>query len=137
MDISRPSQGSNGIYIPLQEQSFSNPNVQNQFIPQGGCQVPQPHQQIIVNQPIQPQVIYIDTANMKTSPCNMTCPFCKNQITTQVKKTFNWYNCIFCLWAGICCWAGIQFCKSKDLNCNDSEHFCPYCRNKIADYSSC
>ena len=136
MDISGPRQGSNGIYIPLQEQSF-NSNPQNQYIQSGGYQFPQQPQPIIVNQSIQPKVLYIDTGNLKSSPVNMVCPFCKNQIATQVKKSFNWFNCIFCLWAGICCWAGMQFCRNKELNCNDSEHFCPTCRNKIGDYSSC
>ena len=134
MDISIQRQGSNGIYIPLQEQSFSNPNRQNQYIQQGGYQAPQ---QIIVNQQINPQIIYIDTSNLRNAPCAMACPFCKNQITTEVKKSWNWLNCIFCLWAGVFCWAGFQYCRNKELNCYDSEHYCSVCHNKIGDYSSC
>ena len=134
MDFSSQRQGLNGVYIPLQEQSFSNPNIQNQYYQQGAYQSPQ---QLIVNQQINPQIIYIDSSNLKTSPCSMACPFCKSQISTQVKKSFNWFNCIFCLWAGICCWAGLQYCKNKEINCYDSEHFCPVCHSKIGDYSSC
>ena len=136
MDISSQGPNSNGIYIPLQEQSFSNSNRQNQYYQPGAYQVPQ-QQQIIANQPIHPQVIYIDSSKFNNSPCPMTCPFCKNQISTEVKKSWNFYNCFFCLWAGICCWIGMQFCRNKEINCYDSEHFCPICKNKIGDYSSC
>ena len=132
MDISSQKQGQTGFYIPLQEQSFSH-NQYNQYNQQGN-QAPQP---IIVNQPIHPKVIYIDSSKLKNSPCLMSCPFCKSQISTNVKKSFNWINCVFCLWAGACCWAGMQLCRNKELNCYDSEHYCPVCRNKIGDYSSC
>ena len=135
MDIS--AQGSSGVYIPLQEQTFSNQNRQNIYNQQRIYQPPQQAPQIIVNQPINPQVIYIDTSKLRNSPFSMTCPYCKGQISTEVKKSWNWFNCVFCLWAGFCCWAGMQFCRNKELNCYDSEHFCPTCHNKIGDYSSC
>ena len=136
MDISAQGPSSNGIYIPLQDQSFSDSNRQNQYYQQG-YQAPQQPQQIIVNQPISPKVIYIDSSNFRNSPCSMNCPFCKNQISTEVKKHWNWLNCFFCCWAGIFCWASMQFCRNKEFNCYDSEHFCPVCHNKIGDYSSC
>ena len=140
MDMSVQRQGSNGIFIPLQEQSTdSSRNMlspQNQYYqPNPILQAPQ--QQIIVNQPIHPKVIYIDASNLKTSPNMMGCPYCKSQITTEVRKKWNLFSCIFCLWAGLCCWAGMQFCRDKEINCYDAEHFCPVCHNKIGDYSSC
>ena len=137
MDINQ-RQGPNGIYIPLQEQNNSNQNiaVPNPYLQPAAFQSPYNPQQVISNQPI-PQVIYIDTSKLGTSPSFFSCPFCKNQITTEVKKKFNWFSCVFCWWAGLCCWAGLQFCRNKELNCNDAEHFCPICRNKIGDYSSC
>ena len=136
MDI---RQNQNGIYIPLQEQSFANSNPQNQYnqsIPSQIPPQPQP-QQIIANQPLNPQVIYIDSSKFNNSPCSMVCPFCRNQIATEVKKSWNWFNCIFCLWAGVFCYIGMQFCRNKEISCYDSEHFCPVCKNKIGDYSSC
>ena len=136
MDI---RQNQNGIYIPLQEQSFGNSNPQNQnnqSIPSQIPPQPQP-QQIIANQPLNPQVIYIDSSKFNNSPCSMVCPFCRNQIATEVKKRWNWFNCIFCLWAGAFCYIAMQFCRNKEINCYDSEHFCPVCKNKIGDYSSC
>ena len=130
MDIQRQV---NGIYIPLQEQSQS---TENRYQPQHPQQ-PQQQQQIIVNQPIVPRVIYVDSSKFTTSPCSMSCPFCNSQINTEVKKNWNMFSCVFCLWAGICCWAGLQFCRNKQLNCFDAEHYCPVCHNKIGDYSSC
>ena len=138
MDINQ-RQGPNGIYIPLQEQNNSNPNIvvpPNPYLQPAAFQAPYNPQQVISNQPL-PQVIYIDTSKLGTSPSFYTCPFCRNQITTEVKKKFNWFSCALCWWAGICCWAGLQFCRNKELNCNDAEHYCPICRNKIGDYSSC
>ena len=132
MDIS--NQNSNGLYIPLQEQSFSN---SQRYIPSQVYQAPQQNQQIIVNQPIMPRVIYVDSSKFTTSPCPMSCPFCKSQINTVVKKKWNWFSCVFCLWAGLCCWAGLQYCRNKQLNCYDADHSCPVCHNKIGDYSSC
>ena len=134
MDI---RQNSNGIYIPLQEQSFANSNPQNQYNQTMPSQIPSQSQQIIVNQPLNPQVIYIDSSKFNNSPCSMICPFCRSQIATDVKKSWNWFNCIFFLWAGICCYIGMQFCRNKEINCYDSEHFCPVCKNKIGEYSSC
>ena len=140
MDINQ-NQGVNGIYIPLQEQNSSQSNIPlnyNQYYqPAGAFQAAQNPEQVIVNQPL-PQVIYIDSSKFNcTTPSSISCPFCKNQITTEVKKKCNWFSCIFAWWAGICCWAGLQFCRNKELNCNDAEHFCPICQNKIGDYSSC
>ena len=138
MDINQ-RKGPNGIYIPLQEQNNSNPNIAvppNPYLQPAVIQAPYNPQQVISNQPL-PQVIYIDTSKLGTSPSFYSCPFCKNQITTLVKKKFNWFSCVFCLWAGICCWAGLQFCRNKEFNCNDAEHYCPVCHNKIGDYSSC
>ena len=138
MDMSIQGQNSNGVYIPLQEQSFRNTIPQNQYNQQGIAQIPQQQPQpVVVNQPILPQVIYIDSSKFNNSPCSMVCPFCKSQMSTEVKKSWNWYNCFFCLWAGIVCWAGMQYCRNKEINCYDSEHFCPVCRNKIGEYSSC
>ena len=134
MDI---RQNSNGIYIPLQEQSFANSNPQNQYNQPIPSQIPPQPQKIIANQPLNPQVIYIDSSKFNNSPCSMACPYCKSQIATNVKKSWNWFNCIFCLWGGICCYIGMQFCRNKEINCYDSEHFCPVCKNKIGEYSSC
>ena len=133
MDSSPQKPSSNRVYIPLQEQTLSNTSDRNLYNQQR-IQAPQ---QIIVNQQVYPQVLYIDSSKFRNSPILMSCPFCKSSISTHVKKNFNYLNCIICLWAGVCCWAGMQYCRNKELNCYDSEHYCPVCLNKIGDYSSC
>ncbi len=131
--MSKQIKNSKGI--PLPEQSLSNLEF-NQANP-----VPNinghPHQQIILNQRANPQIVYIDTTNFKTSPCNTVCPYCKNRIQTKVNTKCNWYSCLFCYFCGVLTWILIQCCRNKQLNCCDSEHFCPMCGNKIADYISC
>ena len=132
MDISNQKQGSNGIYIPLQEQLNQNAQM-NQPVPQ--LQITQ--KQVILNQMIKPKVIYVDTTNFKTSPYNTICPFCNSQITTQTNKKCNWYSWLLCYCAGIVPWIILQCCRNKQLNCYNAEHFCPNCGNKIAEYNSC
>ena len=116
--MSNQRQIANHNFIPLQEQ---NPQIQNQ--------------NIIINQ--MPRVIYVDSTNFKTSPCNTVCPFCHNQIQTKINTKCNWYSCLLCYFTGCCYWALFQWCRNKNLNCCDAEHFCPVCGNKIVDYTSC
>ena len=136
--MSNQIQNSQGIFIPLPEQSFSN-RMSNQANPVPTIIQPQPqiqNQQIISNQMAKPQVVYVDTTNFKTSPCNTVCPFCKNQIQTKVNTKCNLYSCLFCYFCGILNWMLIQCCRNKEFNCCDGEHVCPMCGNKIADYTS-
>ncbi len=137
--MSNQIQNSQGIFIPLPEQSFSN-RVSNQANPVPTIIQPQPqiqNQQIISNQMAKPQVVYVDTTNFKTSPCQTVCPFCKNQIQTKVNTKCNLYSCLFCYFCGVLNWMLIQCCRNKEFNCCDGEHVCPMCGNKIADYTSC
>ncbi len=137
--MSNQIQNSQGIFIPLPEQSFSN-RVSNQANPVPTIIQPQPqiqNQQIISNQMAKPQVVYVDTTNFKTSPCNTVCPFCKNQIQTQVNKKCNWYSWLLCYCIGLAPWMVLQCCRNKNVNCYNAEHFCPNCGNKIAEYNSC
>ena len=128
-------QDSNGIFIPLQDQSFQNIQ-QNQPNLRPMINIPQSNQ-IILNQMVKPQNIYVDTTNFKTDPCQTVCPFCKNQIQTQVNKKCDWYSVCLCYFCGICTYITLQCCRNKKLICFDAEHFCPICGNKIAEYSSC
>ena len=117
---------SKRVHVPLEQESL--PSSEGRI---------NTSQQLVDNQPLNPKVIYIDSSKFNTLPCPTTCPFCKKQINTEVKKSFNWFSCVFCLWAGLCCWVGLQYCRNKEINCYDAEHNCPICHNKIGDYSSC
>ena len=141
MDMSIQRQGSNGIYIPLQDQSFHNNQINNPnqqpIAVNPVVQPPYVQNQVVMNQINQPQIIYVDATNFKTSPCNTVCPFCKNHILTQANKKCNWYSCLLCYCVGLVPWITLQCCRNKNLNCYDAEHFCPNCGNKIAEYNSC
>ena len=143
MNMSNQNQESNRSYIPLQNNSFSNSN-QNVAIPIP--QYPYPPQpapmqilpnQVIQNQKMQSKVIYVDATYFKTSPCKTVCPFCRNQIITQVNKKCNWWSCALCYCCGLFTWITLQCCRNKKLNCYDADHFCPACGSKIVEYSSC
>ena len=134
MDVTSQIQGSNGIYIPLQDQSFQN-NQMNQV--QRPANQPIIQGQVIMNQLGQPKTIYVDVTNFKTSPHNTVCPICNNQITTQVNKTCNWYSWLLFCCVGILPWITMQACRNKKLNCYNADHICPRCGNKIAEYNSC
>ena len=140
-DMSIQSQGSNGIFIPLQDKSYGESQIsQSSLQPSVIQEMPQSQvqqNQIIVNQQMQPKIIYVDSTNFKTNPCITFCPFCKNQIQTKVNTKCNLYSCLFCYFCGVLNWMLIQCCRNKEFNCCDGEHVCPMCGNKIADYTSC
>ena len=135
MNMSILQQDSNGIYIPLQNQPFQSIQ-QNQINIQPMSNPPQSNQ-IIMNQMIKPQTMYVDITNIKTDPCQIVCPYCKNQIKTRVVKDCNWYSVCLCYCYGFLTWMIFQCCRNKAYSCFDAEHFCPICGNKIAEYSSC
>ena len=127
MDISNQRQGPKGIFIPLQDR------VAQPIIPQSANL----QNYIVMNQMVQPQIIYVDSTNFKSSPCDTVCPFCKGQIKTEINRKCNWYSCALCYCCGILPWIAFQCCRNKALNCVDAEHFCPNCGNKIVEYTSC
>ena len=135
MNMSILQQDPNGIYIPLQNQPFQSIQ-QNQINIQPMSNPPQSNQ-IIMNQMIKPQTMYVDITNIKTDPCQIVCPYCKNQIKTRVVKDCNWYSVCLCYCYGFLTWTIFQCCRNKAYSCFDAEHFCPRCGNKIAEYSSC
>ena len=106
-------------------QPYPNPNPNQPFYQ------PPP----IVNQQ-QPIVIYQQPLNLKTSPTNVTCPYCRNQVVTLVETNFNCLNCLFCCWA-FYLWIIVELVRGKDLNCTDATHKCPSCGKVIGYYSSC
>ena len=140
-DMSIPRQDSNGIYIPLQDQSYqssqiSQNSLQSNLI-QPMPQSPIQQNQVVVNQVNIPKVIYVDSTNFKTASVNTICPFCKRQIFTQANKKCNWYSFLLCHCIGLLPWITLQCCRNKQVNCYDAEHFCPNCGNKIVEYNSC
>ena len=93
-------------------------------------QIPNQSPPIIVNQ------IPINPGNLKTSPVNTICPFCRNSISTLVEKEFNCLNCCFCCWSWPI-WLIVQLVRDKELNCTDATHKCPNCGRIIGQYNAC
>jgi hypothetical protein len=76
-------------------------------------------------------------AALKSNSQFVSCPFCRYQAMTRVEK-----KCSFL--SGFCSavtfavpWLIVQACRGKDLNCNDAEHYCTRCGNRLANYHSC
>ena len=93
-------------------------------------QIPNQNPPIIVNQ------IPINSVNLKTTPINTICPFCRNNISTLVEKEFSCLNCCFCCWSWPI-WLIVQLVRDKELNCTDATHKCPTCGRIIGQYDAC
>ena len=114
---------------PSVQQQYGAPVMISSSLPQGG-------NAIIVNQPL-PAIVITTTPSMAgTSPVQMTCPFCMNQITTSVEKTCNCITCFLCWVTGFCLFCCIQSCSGKEIGCCDATHRCPSCGSLIGQYTS-
>ena len=92
-------------------------------------------QPIVVNQ-VTPAVAVVTPA-ARSSPYLTICPFCQNQVMTLSTLQFNCCTCCLCWCTGFVCFAIIQACRGKDINCYDAEHKCPMCGKTIGMYNSC
>ena len=120
-------------HYPLRQESQTSDNV-NYCRPIIQQQNPQP--QMIVNQQIPVVSSLIDPEVFKTTSIVIECPFCRNVISTNVKKSFNCFTCVLCFFSGIFFFALIQYCRSKNIACSDAVHTCPRCGQKVGEYSS-
>ena len=112
--------------VPM-NQPIVNPNNGSQPI----YQIPNQNQPIVVN-----QIMPVNPIQLKTSPLLITCPYCRNNITTVVEKEFNCLNCCFCCW-NMLIWLIVQLAREKELNCTDATHKCPVCNRIIGQYNAC
>ena len=94
-----------------------------------------PPNQLVVNQ-VNP-VVVLPPDIFKSTPVNITCPFCNRNITTQIRETFNCATCCLCLCTSPLLYVCIQLVRGKDLCCYDVDHSCPYCSNRLGSYTSC
>ena len=76
------------------------------------------------------------TAEFQSSPVTITCPFCKNTVTTETESKLNFVACICCLMFNIlyCC---VQMCGDRNPCCLDISHRCPKCGKIVGHYNSC
>ena len=102
---------------------------------------------IIVNQ----QLPTVTPITFTTNPVQMVCPYCLQNIVSNVEKNFNCLTCLFYLFIsalcaipilicnGICNSGGLNFgyCNCDCDCCCDAEHFCPNCGKIIGSHNSC
>ena len=90
--------------------------------------------------------------NFTCEPAQLTCPYCKKEIISEVEESFNCFTCLFlfliialcaipCLCiSGLCnSNSGFVFTDCNCCNCNcccDATHKCPKCRKVIGVHDS-
>ncbi|XP_071962602.1 lipopolysaccharide-induced tumor necrosis factor-alpha factor homolog [Antedon mediterranea] len=100
---------------------------------------PQPYQQpqttVVVGQPSTTVTTVVHQV-FREFPVQTTCPNCRNNVTTVVRKEpgmFAWLLCLiiafFGGWMGCCL---IPFCID---GCHDCTHTCPVCQYQISHYN--
>ena len=94
-------------------------------------------QNVVVNHGL-PQSVPVATGDqLLSSPVTILCPDCKVTVTTNVKKSINCCNCVFCIFSLGIFWACHQCCKHKSMHCCDATHQCPTCGKVFGIYSAC
>ena len=102
---------------------------------------------IIINQQLPTET----PITFSTDPVNMKCPYCLQNITSEVEKKYNCLTCLFFLFAIIFCAIPLLICSgicnsATGLNinpscdcecCCDAEHACPNCGKNIGSHNSC
>ena len=114
---------------PYVQQQYSSPVIVASSIPPTGGA-------IIINQPIPSLVITTGRQMTGTSPVSMCCPYCNQQIFTNVEKECNCITCFLCWVTGFCFCCCYQCCVGKEIGCCDAIHRCPSCGAVIGKYNS-
>ena len=113
-----------GGYMPPNQNQNQNQNQNNMNVPTN-------------NQSASPQEIENLEKSLKTNSQWVACPFCRNQGMTRTITSCSVCNFLCCFFTGAIPWVIFQACRSKDMNCNDAEHYCSRCGNRLANYTAC
>ena len=117
----------NGVYLtPSAPNSFNNSQIM--------------HKKTVNNLKVKgnnDSRIIVNINEFKTNPLLATCPSCHFQGLTQVELSFNFKNYGCYVFFTPILWLIHQLYKEKDLNCNDSLHFCSSCGSQIGTYEAC
>ena len=75
--------------------------------------------------------------SLKSKSKNVCCPYCLKQDLTKTEKDCSFVLTVICIFGGFFIPTLVQFCRGKDMNCDDTNHYCTQCGNKLASYKSC
>ena len=85
----------------------------------------------------QVQIINVVVPNFGTQPVSINCQFCRTPITTKVRTSLNFCNCLLCFFTSFTFWVCVQCIRKKEINCLNAEHKCPNCGQILGYYSAC
>ena len=146
---SAPSQyppPSSGQYAPPSSapyHSYQSPQQQGGYAPgqappsYATAAYAQPAQPVVVASAPPPLVMTMSAPYLPPHPCMMTCPNCRQQITTRVVQRDGllvWASCAALAFVGCifgCCL--IPFCVPE---MKDTDHFCPNCNVLLGSRST-
>jgi len=83
---------------------------------------------------IKKRIIFRAPTKFGGESTTMSCPFCSEEIQTQVNKSINIKaicTAIATFYVGLVL---MQACNNKEIGCQDVEHICPKCGYKIGTY---
>ena len=98
---------------------------------------------IVINQ----EMPTLTPISFSSNPVDLTCPFCKKRITSNVEINFNCCTCLLYLLISILCALPCLFCSAffhlENIYCNcdcncccDATHKCPNCQKIIGIHES-
>ena len=143
---------------PPENQEYGAPVIQVQPPYQGPPGQPQPMYQgpppgqppyqgpppgqptpVVINQttPLVVNTVVFSPDMFKLSPVNITCPFCRQMVTTRVQTSCSCCACCFCLFTTFLCYCIVQCIRGKNLICQNAVHSCPNCKQVIGRYEAC
>ena len=108
----------------------------------------QPIQHIIIAQPSKPNQYVVPTTTNQVNNVNLydkkfrleptviNCPFCQQNVTTNVERSFSCCACCIFMFTGLILFICIQVIRGKDILCQNAVHYCPYCKNKVGIYNA-
>ena len=76
-------------------------------------------------------------AALRSKTCFVYCPYCQKQNLTRVDSRKNMIDAIICGFTVGTVWCLLHLVRGKDLNCENSDHYCSKCNKKLGDYSAC
>ena len=108
-------------------------------------ETPKSSNDIVINQEI-PTILVPVTFSV--NPVKLICPFCNNEILSEIDRKFNCGTCCFflilgllcilpCLFCAGLCHLGNVYCDCDCTCCYDATHICPNCRKVVGTHDSC